>query len=230
MADLHLFDPKRAPYRWEAYSRTAGEFAGDYAEAFPLPPDGLVAILSCNSERGATGASWMILTRSVYRLAAMSGKPPSEALLATHRLLERDAPGITESALCVRVDFSAMRLVSACAGDVHGFVARGDRTVDAIPGTPFPLGASHSMEGVRDTETGWSPGDLILLCGAGCRDIEGPSKEPFGLMRLSEAIASAPRTAKEMIAWVAEAIDRHAGLASRTHDVSLLAVELGDAR
>ena len=140
MPEFHLFDPKRAPYRWESYSRTAGEFGGDYAEAFPSPPDGLVALLSSNAEPGAAGAAWMMLTRSVYRLAAMTGKTPSETLLATHQLLSRDATGVAEAAVCVRIDFPRGRLAWARAGGVLAFLARTGAGVDDLPGAPCLLG------------------------------------------------------------------------------------------
>lgn len=230
MPEFHLYDPKRAPYRWESYSRTAGEFGGDYAEAFPSPPDGLVALLSSNAEPGAAGAAWMMLTRSVYRLAAMTGKTPSETLLATHQLLSRDAPGVAESAVCVRIDFPRGRLTWARAGDVLALLARADAGVDELPGAPSPLGTGDAEREVHDAETGWSPGDVLVLCGAGTARVEDASGRPFGAPRLVEALASAPRTAKEAVAWIAEAIDRHAGPAPRTHDVSLLAVELGEPR
>lgn len=227
MPDLHLFDPKRAPYRWETYSRTAGDLGGDYAEAFPSPPDGLVAILSSNHESGAAGAAWMMLTRSVYRLAAMSRKPPSEVLLATHRLLLRDAPGVLESAACVRVDFARRRLVWALAGEAPAFLAHKD-AVEALSGAPSPLGSTDTEPLVRDAEAAWRPGDVLVLCGAGTPRVADATSKPFGRSRLAESIAAAPRTAKETVAWIAEAIDRHASDAPRTQDVSVLAVELGE--
>ena len=226
MPDLHLFDPARAPYRWEAFSRTAGAFGGDYAEAFPFPPDGLVVVLSSNSERGETGAMWMMLTRSIYRLAAMSGKAPSETLLATHRLLARDAPGVRDSAACLRVDFSARRVTCARAGDVHVFHARGAGGIAELPGSDIPLGSEGAEEALHDREASWTPGDLLLLAGAGAARMANSRGEAFGLGPLATAINEAPRTAKEGVAWVADRIDRHAGDAARMHDVSLLAVEL----
>ncbi|MEK7867597.1 MAG: SpoIIE family protein phosphatase [Planctomycetota bacterium] len=230
MSDLHLYDPKRAPYRWEAYSRTAGEFGGDYAEAFPSPPDGLVALLSSNAEPGTAGAAWMMLTRSVYRLAAMTGKKPSETLLATHQLLSRDAPGVAEAAACVRVDFPQRRLTWARAGDVLALLGRAGARVEELAGAPSPLGTGDAAREVQDAETGWDPGDVLVLCGAGTARVENASAQPFGVPRLVEALAAAPRTAKEAVAWLTEAIDRHAGTTSRSVDVSLLAVELGEAR
>ena len=230
MPEFHLFDPKRAPYRWESYSRTAGEFGGDYAEAFPSPPDGLVALLSSNAEPGAAGAAWMMLTRSVYRLAAMTGKTPSETLLATHQLLSRDATGVAEAAVCVRIDFPRGRLAWARAGDVLAFLARAGARVDELPGAPSPLGTGDAEREVRDAEAAWSPGEVLVLCGTGTARVEDASGQPFGAPRLVEALVAAPRTAKEAVAWIVEAIERHAGSATRTRDVSLLAVELGEVR
>ncbi len=209
---LHLFDPTRAPYRWEAFSRTAGAFGGDYAEAFPFPPDGLVVVLSSNSEAGETGAMWMMLTRSVYRLAAMSGKAPSETLLTTHRLLARDAPEVSESAACLRVDFPGRTLRYARAGRVRVYHARTNGVVE-LPGIDVPLGSGMAEESLRDEDTSWAPGDILMLAGAGTPPI-------------ADALARAPRTAKEALAHVVEAIDRAGSDASRTRDLSLLAVEL----
>lgn len=230
MAELHLYDPKRAPYRWESYSRTAGEFGGDYAEAFPSPPDGLVALLSSNAEPGTAGAAWMMLTRSVYRLAAMTGKRPSEVLLATHQLLSRDAPGVAESAACVRVDFPRKRLAWARAGGVLALLARAGGRVDELSGAPAPLGTGDAEREVSDAEADWAPGDVLVLCGAGTSLVEDASGQSFGVPGLVAALAAAPRTARESLAWLSEAIDRHAGPSPRHHDVSLLAVELGESR
>lgn len=213
MPDLHLFDPSRAPYRWETFSRTAGAFGGDYAEAFPFPPDGLVVVLTSNSEPGETGAMWMMLTRSVYRLAAMSGKAPSETLLATHRLLARDAPGVSESAACLRVDFPGRTLRHARAGRVRVYHARAAGAVVELPGIDLPLGSGLAEESLRDEVSTWAPGDLLLLAGAGTPPV-------------ADAIARAPRTAKEVLAHVVEGLDRERGAAPLTSDLSLLAVEL----
>ncbi len=164
------------------------EVGGDWFDYIPLPDGRLAVVLADVSGKGPGAALLMASTRSILRIYAERGLPPSEVLCNVNNVLVKDFPKTRFVTMIYAViDPLNNSIVFANAGHPPPAFAdsKGARFLNYEPG--FPLGImrgtypEHTVELIK--------GSRLLLYSDGVNEAMNPKEEEYGEERIGKQMS-----------------------------------------
>lgn len=169
--------PSVSGFRVECVYKPAGEVAGDFFQVFPLPNDGLLAVVGDVSGKGMPAAMTVSLLVGTVRTLAHFWQSPGQILAAMNqRMLARSKDGFT-TCVVVRVDADG-RVTVANAGHLAPYID--GREVALTNGLPLGLVAGSEYE---ETEFTLAPGEQLTVLTDGVVEAQSKTRELFGFER-----------------------------------------------
>jgi len=224
--------PRAAPsvpgYDVAGWSRPADETGGDCYDFLPLA-DGRLAVTVADASGHGVGPALMIAeTRALLRAVAGPGAEAAAVLTRVNQLLCADLDdGRFVTAFFGLLDPARHRLDYASAGQSPLLWYDGGRQkVRASGATGMPLGLNDAVQIPAAPPVEFRPGDVGVLLTDGFHEAENPAREQFTVERLVDVIvAQAGRTAEDIVAALATAVEQFRGDAPQKDDMTVVVVK-----
>ena len=216
-----------------AMLQPAYEVGGDFYDFFWLTPERLCVLVADVSDKGASAALHMARAKASIRFLCVreeSGYMPTAAELVERidRELSRDNPHAMFITLLLAVVNAQTGEVEWCnAGHNPPCILTAEGAVSTVGGEcGIPVGIDPKF--FRDTETGQIPqGGSLFLYTDGVTEAMNTRQEMFGTAQLDATLracaASSAPSPREVIAAVLGAVQRFAGEAEPSDDITMLA-------
>ena len=205
------------------------EVGGDYYDLRHVAEDCWSLVVADVSGKGVGAALLAALLQGMFVAAPYSGLPIQEMMARVNRfLLERTAGEQYATVLYGLLDAGG-RLLVVNAGHPPALVLRGSRT-ERLPARSLPLGLLEDAVYCVD-EVRLRPGDRLFIYSDGVTDARNAAGEFFGLARLERTLSQVTVKGAEALSHAAlAAVDAFTGGADQPDDLTVLALEYGEAR
>lgn len=181
--------------------RPCREVGGDWFDYIPLPDGRLGIVLADVSGKGMGAALLMSSTRSILRLYAEQGNPPSEVLSRVNRTLLNDFPSARFVTLVYAViDPAKQTLTFANAGHLQPLLVNSDGSQFLETDAGLPLGIMNSDYSER--EVAMPPGSRLFLYSDGVTEAINSAEEEYGSSRLRDHVCNAPASVQSLLSDV----------------------------
>lgn len=219
-------EPPQLPGYGFAVSYTAAEqIGGDFYDFIPLPRNRLGIVVADISGKGISAALHMARFSRDLRFFTVAEPDPIAVLAQMNRaVLEAGRDNMFVTMIFVTLDLISGIATVANAGHMPPIIqnARGEvEHHDDVSG--LPLGILPDAE-YTSHRFDLDHGDTMLLFSDGLNEAMSPTRELFGMKRLSEALASGPPRPKAIVERMLAAIKRHARGAPASDDTTLVCV------
>ncbi len=187
--------PESAPqvpgWSFAARNLAAREVGGDFYDFFwlPEPSRSLGLVIGDVSGKGVPAALLMAVSRTTIRSTALSGRPPSKALVRANELILKDTrTDLFLSTFYASLDVGDGTLTYANAGHNRPLHLKGaSRECEELESAGIVLGAFDQIS-LEERLVKLQPGDLVLCYTDGVTEAIDPHQRPFGLGRLKESL------------------------------------------
>lgn len=203
----------------------AQDIGGDLYDAFFLGPDRLAAAIGDVSGKGVPAALFMAKAVAQLRLVALSEKSPAAILARWNALLcEHNEAGMFVTLVFIVLDLRTGVVAYSNAGHPPPVMlgAAGARFL------PMPRGLVAGMQpdaAYGEREIAMAPGETLVLYTDGVTEAEDPKGSLYGEERLVEEIAKTQAgDAEALVREIRASVEKHAGGAAQSDDVTLLAI------
>jgi serine phosphatase RsbU (regulator of sigma subunit) len=207
----------------------AKELGGDYFDFVEDRARGDLHIFVGDvSGKGVGAGLVMAIARSYFRPLALAYDSPRKVLAEVNRLLYEDTNReMFMSAIYLRWDGAARRLVYAGAGQEHLLLVRASGAVEAIPAGGMALAlVDDAAPYLEDKELPLGAGDLVLLYSDGVTESREPGGAFFGLERLRALLAgTSGLSAREVVERVLAEVVRFQASAEQHDDITVVALK-----
>jgi sigma-B regulation protein RsbU (phosphoserine phosphatase) len=219
----------------DARYQAAQKVSGDFYDIFPLSPTRLGVAVADVSGKGIPASLLMAICRTNLRQIAPRYDSPAAALSELNRVLASDVEqGTFITLLYAVIDTERDTATFARAGHELPLVMR-----DATPGSensgdflgsegmPLGLVPDEVFSGViRDAQTRFSPGDLLVLYTDGLTETPNDEGKEFAASRLADAVrASRGRSPKNVNDAIMESLQRFSGQTVQRDDLTLVTLK-----
>jgi len=190
--------PETPGFAIEARCLPSHEVGGDWFDYLPLEDGRLGVILGDVSGKGLAAALLMSSTRSILRLLAEDGRPPSEVLQRINRTLLKELPTRRFVTMIYAVlDAARRRLVFANAGHPYPLLvdSAGGRFLPTEAG--FPLGIRDSGFAERAVEL--PEGSRLVLYSDGLSEARSSKEEEYGTDRIRQHFDGQSATVESLL-------------------------------
>jgi serine phosphatase RsbU (regulator of sigma subunit) len=228
------FLPRRIPklegFTFAARYDPAYEVGGDFYDFVRLPDDRIGIVVGDVSGKGISAALYMArLTRDLRYFALAESDPASVLRWMNKAVSEGGQDDIFITLVYVVLDAAKKQIQVANAGHMPPVVRRkneGDITVlDRIAG--LPLGVLPDPEYVTEVFD-LSPGDSVMLFTDGLVEAMNPSREMYGMERLTAALASEDSNATALVDRAVHDCQEHVRDAPQFDDTTIVCFGLDD--
>lgn len=206
----------------------AREVGGDFYDFFLIDKNRLCFSIGDVSGKGVAAALFMVITRTILKNQALSGKPLPEIMSRTNDMLcaENEESMFTTVFMGV-LDIRTGDLDYVCAGHNPPLVARGGAPFETLDvKTCWVVGGQPGAE-YPALRTRLAPGDLLFLYTDGVTEAMNDKDELFGDKRMiAAANAVAQRGARPVITAMRGALDDFVRGIPASDDVTMLALGL----
>ena len=211
----------------------AREVGGDFYDFFMIDDDHLALVVADVSGKGVPAALFMMLSKTVVKMEALSGFDPASVLLrANTDLSEKNDDDMFTTAWLGVLEISTGKLTYADAGHEKLAIYRdGKWELPRKPNGAVALGAftQEDYEGLpekyhfRNHVITLRPGDAVFQYTDGVTEAIDVDEELFGEQQLLDALNEAPNTSPgELLPFVRERIAKFAGEAAQFDDITML--------
>ena len=225
--------PERQEFEIYASMTAAKEVGGDFYDFFLIDDDHLALVVADVSGKGVSAALFMMQSKIVIKMEALSGASPAEVLArANADLSEKNDNDMFTTAWLGILEISTGTLVYADAGhEKLALFREGAWELPPKPNSAVALAAFTPEDIVglpdrfrfRDHTVMLQPGDVILQYTDGATEACDKDDELFGEERLIDALREAPETNPTvLLEFVRERIDTFAGEAPQFDDLTML--------
>ena len=223
----------RAEFDLYASMQPAKEVGGDFYDFFLVDDDHLALVVADVSGKGVPAALFMMLSKAVIKMEALSGLDPASVLACANAdLSEKNDDDMFTTAWLGVLEISTGKLVYADAGHEKLAVFRdGAWELPKKPNGAVAL-ASFSQEDYEELPEKYrfrnhtitlQPGDAVLQYTDGVTEATDANDELFGEKRLLDALHNAPSAnPRELLPLVHESIASFVGNAPQFDDVTML--------
>jgi sigma-B regulation protein RsbU (phosphoserine phosphatase) len=193
---------------WEA----ARQVGGDFYDFIPLSTGEWGIVIADVADKGVPAALFMVMTRTLMRAVAFSGRAPAEALARVNQLVQSDsASDLFVTVLYAQWHPEGNVVRFSNAGHNPPLFCRADGDVCAYRSKGVALGVLEQVY-LESHEIELAPGDAILLYTDGLTDALNAAGEDFGMDRLGEVLAAhRHRDAPGIVAALSQAVAEFAG-------------------
>jgi serine phosphatase RsbU (regulator of sigma subunit)/pSer/pThr/pTyr-binding forkhead associated (FHA) protein len=170
--------------------RPAREVSGDLYDFIRLEDGRLAFFVGDVSGKGMPAALFMVAVRTLGRHLAVEGHSPAETLVKMNRALAEDNPSAMFVTLAHGIyDPPTGDMVLASGGHHLPLLRRADGTVHELAHRTGRLLGYQGLDlHVTDAHFSLSPGDVLVFYTDGYIEARAPSREMFGLERLSDIV------------------------------------------
>ena len=207
----------------------AKELGGDYYDFIEDEGGTLHVLVGDVSGKGVGAGLIMAIARSYFRPLARSLDSPRKVFSEVNRLLYDDTNReIFMSALYLRWDGQAKRLVYSGAGQEHLLVVRANRTCEAVPAGGVALALMEDAANYfEDKVLDLAAGDTVVLYTDGVTDARDPNGKFFGLERLKSLAEQAAQlaSAREVVERIVAEVRAYQDTAEQHDDITVVALK-----
>jgi len=210
-----------------ASTTPAKTMGGDFYDVFRLDDGRIGVVMADVSGKGIPAAFYMAVSRTLLRSVAMTGVGPADCLHQVNELLcDYHIPGMFVSALYGIIDTRAHTITFSNAGhqppykrDAKGGLA----TYEGGEGTVLGI-LSEMQFGQETVPLGAS--ECLFMYTDGVTEAFNQEREQFSEKRLEDCLAKGEfREARRLVEAVEKAVQRHAGDAEQSDDITSLVVK-----
>jgi serine phosphatase RsbU (regulator of sigma subunit) len=181
-----------AGYELAAWNRPADETGGDYYDWIPLS-DGRCAIIIADVTGHGIGSALLMAVCRAYARASMPNLDPLRAAMRQLNELLCEDVGlgrfVTFAVAILSPNHDEVELLSAGHGPTL-VCRRASGTIETFDGDGLPLGVMPKEEFDEPRRIRMSQGDTLLLITDGFMEAHNANGEQFGMVRLSQSLAS----------------------------------------
>lgn len=190
--------PNISGFEISGVCRPCRAVGGDWYDYIPLPHGRLGVVLADVSGKGMGAALLMSSTRSILRMYAEQGMPPSDVLARVNRTLLNDFPSARFVTLVYAVLDPQKRTVAfANAGHLHPiFVdSTGAQFLETTAGLPLGILSSEYSE----REVAMPAGSRLFLYSDGVTEATNSADEEYGADRIARHVSDASSNVQSLL-------------------------------
>lgn len=224
--------PKMEGYTFAARYDPAYEVGGDFYDFVRLPDDRLGIVVGDVSGKGVSAALYMARLTRDLRYFALAETDPARVLKWMNKAVgESGQDDIFVTLVYVVLDITKKQILMANAGHMPPIVRRrADREVfvlDSVAG--LPLGVLPEPEYSSDAFE-LLPGDSIMLFTDGLVEAMNPSRQMYGMERLTEILADGSSAANHLVERAVKDCQEHVQNAPQFDDTTIVCFGLDDEK
>ena len=233
LPDLTAAIKERREFDLFASMDPAREVGGDFYDFFMVDDDHIALVVADVSGKGIPAALFMMQSKAVIKMEALSGVDPATVFLrANTDLSEKNDDDMFTTAWIGVLEISTGKLTYADAGHEKLVLYRnGEWEMPKKPNGAVALGFCNAQdyEGLseryrfRNHTVQLQPGDAILQYTDGVTDATNLDEDLFGEKRLLQTVREAPSAdPSELLFFVSEHISEFVGEAPQFDDITML--------
>jgi PAS domain S-box-containing protein len=219
--------PNRTEVVVHAALESAREVGGDFYDFYFLDDDHLCFVIGDVAGKGAPGALMMAVSKTLIKSRAADDSEPASILTHVNDELSQD----NKSSMFVTVFLGIINvktgeLVYTNAGHNPPYIRRGDGSLQKVDAFHGPvIGAMSGLPYDQD-RVSLQPGDAILLYTDGVTEAFNEQEQLFSESRLEKILVNKDLdSAESIVTGTIEEVNRFAGEAEQSDDITLLAVQ-----
>ena len=208
----------------------AREVAGDLYAIFPLAEARWGIVIGDVAGKGTAAALYMAMVHGLILSEVLRHRSPATVLAEVNKsILRQSSSGILVSVFLGILDPKRQTIRYANAGHNPPMLRRASGTIEPLARTGALLGAFEEYP-LSDATIMLGPGDAVVMYTDGITEAwpPHPSREYYGINRLTAAIAAAPRKAGEILAHVEADLKAFVENAPQADDITLVVVAAQD--
>jgi sigma-B regulation protein RsbU (phosphoserine phosphatase) len=178
------------------------------------------------ADKGVPAALFMVMSRTLMRAVAFSGRAPAEALARVNQLIQSDsASDLFVTALYAQWQPEGNVLRFSNAGHNPPLFCRADGEVCVCRSKGVALGVIETIY-LESHEIELGSGDVVLLYTDGLTDALNAAGQDFGMDRLSEVLAAnRHKDAAGIVSALSQAVSDFAGDEPAFDDQTLVVIK-----
>jgi PAS domain S-box-containing protein len=219
--------PNRTEVTVHATLESAREVGGDFYDFYFLDDDHLCFVIGDVAGKGAPGALMMAVSKTLIKSRAADDNEPASILTHVNDELSRD----NKSSMFVTVFLGVINvktgeLAYTNAGHNPPYIRRRDGSLEKVDAFHGPvIGAMPGLPYDQDSAA-LQPGDAILLYTDGVTEAFNEQEQLFSEGRLENFLGNKDLdTAESIVTGTISEVNRFAGAAEQSDDITLLAVQ-----
>ncbi len=224
--------PEGVGYQVSGSMEPARSVGGDFYDVLQLSNDRIGLAVADVSDKGVPAALFMMSSRTLLKGSAIGCEKPGDALHEVNDLLNED----NETAMFVTMVYGVYdpangKLTYANGGHNSPLLVRADGSSELLPLTGgVALGLVPDLEYHQETTT-LAPGEFVIFYTDGVTEAMNEAEEEFGVERLQNIFAeSPPDNAQGVNKAILETVNKFAGNASQSDDITCLTLQRGKMR
>jgi sigma-B regulation protein RsbU (phosphoserine phosphatase) len=171
--------------------KAARQVGGDFYDFIPLSTGEWGLVIADVADKGVPAALFMVMSRTLMRAVAFSGRTPVEALARVNQLIQSDsASDLFVTMLYAQWNPTTAEVHFSNAGHNPPLYGRPDGAVCVLRSRGIALGVLEQVN-LEAHELHMQPGDVMLLYTDGLPDALNASGDEFGAERLQQALIDA---------------------------------------
>ncbi len=211
---------------------SAKEVGGDYYDFPVIDPQHLGICVADVSGKGIPGSMVMTMVRSLLRLASHREASPAETLKKVNRILAKDIRRgmfVTCNYSVLDVTRRVLTVASAGHNPMVYFCARTGEVRQVNPSgiaLGFDKGPTFD-ENIREERIELQSGDRVVIYTDGVVEAMSAASEEFGMDRFVALVRDhAPRSSKDFVNAIIEALEGHRGKAEQSDDITITTLKV----
>jgi sigma-B regulation protein RsbU (phosphoserine phosphatase) len=209
----------------------AKEVGGDFYDFFFIDEKNLCFLIADVSDKGVPAALYMMVAKTLLKTEGQRLGEPDKILFSVNNILAADNETcMFATVFCAILDVTTGAFRFANAGHNPPLIIGAQGVRYLIPKPGLMLGAMAETVFVAEHLTLEQEGILFLYTD-GVTEAKNPEGALYGEERLLKALQIAPQEdVAEMIHFVSAEVAQHAGGASQSDDITMLAVKMAQRR
>jgi serine phosphatase RsbU (regulator of sigma subunit) len=202
----------------------AGEVAGDFYDIFPLAEGRWGIVIGDVTGKGTAAALYMAMVHSLVLSGALRHRSPASVLIEVNQtLLRQSSSGILVTVFLAVLDPQRQTIQYANAGHNPPILRRASGAMETLARTGAVLGALEELQ-LGESTTTLGSGDALVMYTDGVTEAwhPPPRNEEYGIHRLTAAIAAAPRTVGELLAYLEADLNAFVEGAPQADDITFV--------
>lgn len=216
--------PEREEFDVYASMNPAKEVGGDFYDFFFIDEDHLGIVMADVSGKGVPAALFMMISMTLIKNNALSGKSPAEVLEDTNnQICANNKEEMFVTAWFGILDIKNGKITAANAGHEFPIVKHPNGDFELYKDKHgFVIGGMEGMK-YKEYELDLKPGSTLFLYTDGVPEATNQQNELFGVERAVEALNEDPnRSPEELLKAVDDAVWRFVGDADQFDDLTML--------
>jgi serine phosphatase RsbU (regulator of sigma subunit) len=200
----------------------AYEVAGDFYNIFPLDEGRWGIVIGDVADKGTAAALYMTMVHSLILSGTLRNHSPAAVLKEVNQTILRQSPsGIFVTVFLAVLDPKKQTLRFVNAGHNPPIARHASGKIEELAGTGTVVGMFKGFEW-SEAEFTLGNGDSLVLYSDGVTETRRTSDEYYGDNRLTATIASAPRQAGELLAYIEADFNAFTEQAPQQDDITFL--------